>query len=385
MNRRNFLKHCTLLSTSLQTSRGLVARLRAADGEALASSDRALVIVELEGGCDGLNMLVPYSNDFYYSNRPRLSIPRRSVLPLDSDFGLHPAMLEIKSLYDQAGLAVIRGVGYPNPDRSHFRSRNIWHTAQPELLSGDGWLARYFSKSPFNTKLNGVSVGGRVPRALIESEGSFPSTRSVPNTFCLQNTSTPPVLDATSGSVFFSEGWAPYRGTVDYPSTVLGRNLQKVAQIISADPGVKVFYTALDGFDTHAAQVAAGDSASGLHANLLSTFSAGISSFLGDLKQMGRSQDVLVVSFSEFGRNLSENEGLGTDHGTANPVFVFGESVNPGLHETSPGLAPEELDDLGDMIHTVDFRSVYATLLAKWLRSDPVSVLGQDFPLLNFL
>jgi uncharacterized protein (DUF1501 family) len=371
MQRRDFIKNFTLLSTSLSVPSFLVKGLRAAQdkGPARAGLDsgRILVIVELAGGCDGLNTIVPFNNDSYYSHRPELAIPAAQVLPLDAYLGLHPSMIGLKALFDDGKLAVVQGVGYPNPNRSHFRSRDIWQTAEPEEIGSDGWLARYFTHYPNGTSFQGMNVGGRVPKAMVSKEGPSPSIQSL-DTYQV-------ITDRREN----------YQSTIEYPSTVFAQNLKTIAQIIAAELGVVVFYASLGGFDTHAAQVSGTSSVDGHHALLLETLSSALTAFLDDLQEMGRDQDTLIMTFSEFGRRLAENGSLGTDHGTANQIFMLGSPVSPGLYGTYPGLSEAELDPIGDLVYTVDFRSIYSEVLASWLGVDPAPVLGGSFPHLGIL
>ena len=416
MHRRKFLKKFSLLSTSVCAPSFLIRSIRAAQvaNEVPFAANRILVVVELAGGCDGLNTVVPYLNDAYYSRRPNLAIPAGQVLTLDDEAGFHPAMQGFKSLFDEGKIALIQGVGYPNPNRSHFRSRDIWHTAEPDEIGSEGWLAKYINLYPTGSSFQGINVGGRVPRAMVSEEGTSPSIQSVAtyrietdrrypqdqdnkneafqaiigqgqNQFPLQEYVTQTALDATLSSAQLLEGQENYQSTIEYPATFFAQNLKTVAQIIAAEMGVSVFYAKLGGFDTHAAQVQGSDSTLGQHAALLETFSGAMRAFCDDLREMGRDEDVLIMSFSEFGRRLAENGSLGTDHGTANQMFVVGPSVSPGFYGSQPGLLEGELDPIGDMIFAVDFRSVYATVLARWLGIDPAPVLGGEFEELPFV
>lgn len=419
MQRREFLKKFTLLSTAIWAPSFLVRTLRAAQASGMTLAEqgnpnRILVVIELAGGCDGFNTVVPYTNDVYYSRRPSLAIAAAQVLKLDGSLGLHPAMTGIKELFDAGQLAIVNGVGYPNPNRSHFRSRDIWHTAEPEKIGRDGWLAKYFDAHPEKGAFQGVNVGGRVPRAMISAEGSSPSIQSidtykletdarypgdagnknatfqeiigqVQSPYPLHDYVTQTVLDATVSSVQLLEGRSNYQSSVEYPQTPFGNNLRTIAQIIAADLGVTVFYASLGGFDTHASQVVSGNSLQGVHAGLLDNFSSAVKAFLDDMTGMGKAEDVLIMTFSEFGRRVAENGSLGTDHGTANQMFIFGSRVSPGLYGQQPGLSEQELDPVGDMIHTVDFRAVYATVLSRWLGADAESILGGGWPDLGFV
>ena len=418
MQRRDFIKKFTLLSTSMWAPSFLVRGIRAAQSMDSTpfelDSNRILVVIELAGGCDGLNTVVPFTNDSYYLRRPGLAIPPAGVYALDDVVGLHPAMGGVNELFDDGKAALVQGVGYPNPNRSHFRSRDIWHTAEPDEIGSGGWLARYIGQYPSGTSFQGVNVGGKVPQALTSQEGSSPSIQSIDtyqiqtdghypgdddnkndafqevigqtqNQYPLQEYVAQTALDATVSSVQLLEGQENYQSSIQYPATAFAQKLKTIAQIVAADLGVSVFYATLGGFDTHAAQVSNGNSAEGQHAVLLETLSSALKAFLDDLQEMGRDQDSLIMTFSEFGRRLSENGSLGTDHGTSNQMFVFSPSLVPGLYGSHPGLSDNELDEIGDMRFTVDFRSVYSTVLSGWLGVDPEPVLGESFPDLGFL
>ena len=413
-NRRDFLKDLTMISATLSVPAFLVRSLQGAQAS-MVGTGRILVVIELAGGCDGLNTIVPYTNDFYYQERPTLAIDPQSVLPLDDQLGFHPSLTGFKELYDSGNMTIVQGVGYPNPNRSHFRSRDIWHTAEAEKIGTNGWLAKYFDNFEGSGSLQGINIGGRVPKAMISESGSSPSIKSI-DTYKLQadphypgdeanknaafqsilsesSTRFPPfqeyvtqtVLDATFSSAEILEGQDNYNSTIEYPDTAFGGNLKTIAQIIAANIGTTVFYATISGFDTHARQVDPTDPDVGIHANLLETVSSAVKAFWDDVREMGMENDVLIMSFSEFGRRVSENASDGTDHGTANPMFLFGENVIPGLYGEQPSLDPQDLDPIGDLLHNVDFRSVYSTVLGNWLEVDPVPLIGGPWPILPIL
>lgn len=411
-NRRDFLKDLTMISATLSAPTFLVRSLQ---GAGVSEAGRILVVLELAGGCDGLNTIVPYTNDFYYQERPSLAIDPQSVLPLDDQLGFHPSLTGFKELYDSGNMAIIQGVGYPNPNRSHFRSRDIWHTAEAEEIGTNGWLAKYFDSLQSSGSLQGINIGGRVPKAMISESGSSPSISSI-DTYRLQTDrrypedaanknaafqsilSEPPtlfppfqeyvtktVLDATFSSAEILEGQENYHSTIEYPDTAFAGNLKTIAQIIAADIGATVFYATISGFDTHAGQVDPTNPGVGTHSDLLETLSLAVKAFWDDMREMGMENDVLIMSFSEFGRRVSQNASDGTDHGTANQMFLFGANINPGLYGEQPSLDPQDLDPIGDMLHNVDFRSVYSTVLGNWLEVDPVPLIGEPWPLLPIL
>lgn len=411
-NRRDFLKDLTMISATLSAPTFLVRSLQ---GAGVSAAGRILVVIELAGGCDGLNTIVPYTNDFYYQERPSLAIDPQSVLPLDDQLGFHPSLTGFKELYDSGNMAIIQGVGYPNPNRSHFRSRDIWHTAEAEEIGTNGWLAKYFDSLQSSGSLQGINIGGRVPKAMISESGSSPSISSI-DTYRLQTDrrypedaanknaafqsilSEPPtlfppfqeyvtktVLDATFSSAEILEGQENYHSTIEYPDTAFAGNLKTIAQIIAADIGATVFYATISGFDTHAGQVDPTNPGVGTHSDLLETLSLAVKAFWDDMREMGLENDVLIMSFSEFGRRVSQNASDGTDHGTANQMFLFGANINPGLYGEQPSLDPQDLDPIGDLLHNVDFRSVYSTVLGNWLEVDPAPLIGEPWPLLPIL
>ncbi len=416
MDRRDFVRRFTMLSAALSAPSFLVNSLKAAQVQKkalqAAPDERILMVVELAGGNDGLNTVVPYSNDLYYGKRPSLAIPESQVLKLNDTYGFHPRMTGLKELFDDGKMAVLHGIGYPNPNRSHFRSRDIWYTAEPIEIGTNGWLANYFDDLQATGSLQGLAVGGSVPKAMISENGSLPAIQSIetfrletdplhpnddanknaafqqilsqPNSrFNLQQYVTQTALDATIASIDLLEGQDNYNSTVEYPPNAFAENLRTCAKIIAADLGVRVYYVTIGGFDTHAEQAAPGANTQGVLGDLLETVSGGIRAFWADMQQMGREDQVTIMTFSEFGRRLFENASDGTDHGTANQMFLIGGGVKAGFHGVHPSLAPEDLDSVGDMVYSRDFRDVYATVLQSWLGSDPVPILGGEFPIMD--
>ncbi|MEE8585803.1 MAG: DUF1501 domain-containing protein, partial [Acidobacteriota bacterium] len=351
-------------------------------------------------------------NDFYYGKRPSLAIPESQVLKLDDSYGFHPRMTGFKELFDDGKMAIMHGIGYPNPNRSHFRSKDIWSTAEPNEIGTNGWLASYFDELQATGSLQGLAVGGSVPKSMISESGSLPAIQSIetfrletdplhpgddanknaafqqilaqPNSrYNLQQYVTQTALDATLASIELLEGQDNYNSTVEYPSSAFAENLRTCAKIMAADLGVRVYYVTIGGFDTHAEQANPGANTQGALGDLLETVSGGIRAFWEDMQQMGREEQVTIMTFSEFGRRLFENASDGTDHGTANQMFLIGGAVKPGFHGVHPSLAPDDLDSVGDMVFSRDFREVYATVLQSWLGADPVPILGGEFPILD--
>jgi len=373
---------------------------------AVPADRRTLVMIQLGGGDDGLNLLVPYGDGTYYDLRPKVAIPQADVLPIDGQFGLHPGLKAFKRLYDDGKLALIQGVGYPSPSRSHFRSMDIWHTARTDANADQGWLGAFMSEvykvgeSPFQC----VSMGTGIPKALLTPNAPAAAVQDA-NTFQFLAdrrlpTGKDPLLK-TFGQVYarpgrklptmelVAQGWETtargvealgaatekYQPSVVYPQHPFAKALQNVAQMIAADLGTRVFYVSLGGFDTHANQKPA-------HAALMTHVSEGLAAFQEDLERLGKADGVLILGFSEFGRRVRENGSGGTDHGVAGPMFAIGSGVKAGLYGETPSLT--NLDD-GDLRHTVDFRSVYATVLESWFGAPSQAILGGTYERIGFL
>ncbi len=368
--------------------------------------DNVLVVVQMGGGNDGLNTIVPFNDDAYYRARPRLAVPKNEVIRVNGDHGFHPRMAKLKEMLDRGNLAVVQGVGYPNPSRSHFKSMEIWQTADPDgRAMRVGWIGRYFdSKCPVcEVPTVGVNIGSTMPLAM-RAEGGQGVTLDSPEAFQWMPTmdgigareehellkmlnapapNEPGTIDflrhtamnAVVSSERVREAVRQYKGGIDYPNNRFANSMRLIAQMIAGKLPTKVYYAHMTGFDTHAGQL-------GVHDTLLEQLSTGLHAFYRDLEAQGNADRVLVVAFSEFGRRVAENGSNGTDHGTAAPMFVFGRRIKPGIHGTQPSLA--DLVD-NDLRHSIDFRSVYATVLDKWLGADPAKILGADFARLPFL
>jgi uncharacterized protein (DUF1501 family) len=360
--------------------------LMAAESE---QSERILVVIQLSGGNDGLNTVVPYANEKYYKARPKLAIPRENVVRLDDSLGLHPSLKSLESLLSEKRFSIIQGVGYENPNRSHFESMDIWHTcARKQTRSNEGWLGRMFAASKVaQSDSPGLHLGSEVlPLALSARGVQIPSIASVEemrlklgnqpkqnqamderpavdkknanqgaaNLLDFVSTSTAVALQASQR---LEQVLAPADTSSDFPDSLLGEKLKVVSRLIVAGLKTRVYYVTLDGFDTHANQPVA-------HQSLLTQWSEALSAFHRRLSRDGQSDRVLVMTFSEFGRRLAENASDGTDHGAAAPVFFSG----PKLANWQVGKLPslDDLDD-GDIKYHTDFRRVYATVLQEWL------------------
>ncbi|MBX7259824.1 MAG: DUF1501 domain-containing protein [Candidatus Hydrogenedentes bacterium] len=398
ITRRSFLKSAALFS-----SMGLAPAFltRTAEGQAPAiegfNDGRVLVVLQLGGGNDGLNTVVPYTNDDYYRARPQLGIKKDQALRLTDDLGLNMNLEGFKSLYDDGKAAVIQGVGYPNPDRSHFRSMEIWHTASDsDRYLGTGWIGRYFDNccSGSARPQVGVALGSERPQAFDGDKGlgvAFDNPENfgwrpgkftdTSENFAQLNRHPAPAgstLDflrhTTSNAIMSSAEVKEAADRAGLDNQAVGRKngeaaFRTVAGLIRGGLQTRIYYVAAGGFDTHANQL-------GTHDNLLKRVGDGLRSFQQQLEEDGTADRVLTMVFSEFGRRVEQNASGGTDHGTAAPMFLVGNAVKAGVHGATPSLA--DLDD-GDLKHTVDFRNVYAGVLKHWLGVDPQPVLGQPF------
>lgn len=370
--------------------------------------DRVLVLVQLAGGNDGLNTVVPHGDDAYAAARPGIRLPAESVLKIDDYVGLHPQLVGLRELYDQGDLAVVQGVGYPHPDRSHFRSTDIWHSAQDDVEAPrDGWLGRGLDAAASNEQTGATALAlgvERLPLALAAARVNVPVVRELDD-FELnygpgserrraqRRTAIEQLADRadeTGGDLAFirrtmlsaiqaSEQLrsvrANYQPAASYPASALAEQLKLAAQIVAGELGVRIIFVSLGGFDTHAQQ-------QGAHAALLAELSGAIAAFFGDLSGHGLADRVLLATYSEFGRRVAENGSLGTDHGAASQVFLAGPSVRGGLHGDHPSLT--DLDE-GDLKFHTDFRRVYATILDRWLSFPSNPVLGGDFAPVEFI
>jgi len=359
---------------------------------------KILVVLELSGGNDGLNTLVPYGDDAYYKHRPNLGVPKKELRTIDDHFGFSGGMAGFQRLYKDGKLAIVHGCGYENPSFSHFTSMAYWHTAAPNSGEEYGWVGRLAdSLAPEAPPNFLVNIGARQSLA-VRSRKHVPVVFDDPNKFSQEKfyeerevlesvPSGPPVdnpsrrflLDiarsAKDASALVREAWAKYHSPVDYGIT--GLDLPKVAALIDAGMPTRLYYTSYrnNAFDTHVFQ-------NDVHKRLLTYASDAVSAFLKDLERIGRADDVVVMIFSEFGRRVPENVNLGTDHGTANLMFVAGKQVKGGQYGVVPSLT--KLDAGDNLIYTTDFRRVYATMIAGWLGlRDTRKLLNGEFEPLN--
>ena len=395
IKRKEFLQVGSLATASFM----LPKFLKAFESPAMVPpGNKVLVVIQLSGGNDGLNTVIPVRNDIYYRERPRLGIAKNDALLLTDEVGLNPALTAFKGLYDEGSLSILNSVGYPNPDRSHFRSMDIWHSAsQSNEYFTTGWVGRY---------LDAQCKGCDKPTQAIEMDDvlSLAMKGEESKALALKD---PAKLFNTSNSSYFKDINSSHQHgeeTVDYlyktmsetmssaeyifkqsklhptgqayPATELGKDLKTIASLIFSDINTKVYYVSLGSFDTHVAQ-------EGQQKRLFTELNDAVKAFTDDLKQNGRFNDVMMMTFSEFGRRVSQNASGGTDHGTANNMFLMGGALKEkGVLNALPDLA--DLNE-GDLKHKVDFKNVYATVLNKWLAADDKAILGRQFEYLNFI
>ncbi len=396
--------------------------------------------MQMAGGNDGLNTVIPIGNDDYYRARPRLGIAKDSALKVSGDFGFHPKCAGFKSLYDAGLMGVLHAVGYPNHNRSHFRSTDIWSTADPEKPGTSGWLGRYFdnccsgadpgpagSKGTAKTQAEpsaAIALTGEPPTALqgkkflpiafrspnnlnygaanrdMTIKGAFEKLNDVDHQTTEMDPSNPDAVmqpgskaslhphsgdtndfvqrSALNARVYaetIKKSTASVQNKATYPQSNFANDLKLVAQMIGAGLPTRVYYVQIGGFDTHSGQLPR-------HAKLMEDLSGGLAAFVEDLKALGQLDRTTVMTFSEFGRRVSENGSIGTDHGEAAPLFIFGSQIKPGFHGTPPDLRPDKLHR-GDVAFQLDFRRLYATMLGTWLKADDQKVLGNRFEKLD--
>ncbi|HWN99412.1 MAG TPA: DUF1501 domain-containing protein [Blastocatellia bacterium] len=430
VTRRQFIKRSAAMVTiGLVLPKVWLGETRAE--QASFNPNRKLVVIQLAGGNDGFNTVIPYTDARYYSLRPTLAFKEaelkdangRTTLLNDGPFGFHPAMGEIKDLYDQHKVAIVLGAGYANPTLSHFLSMDIWHTADTSGLASRGWLGKYADIALVNgPSLSAASIGSLdLPKSLNASRVVVPSILN----FSLYNFLTDPgysgdyanqlrAFNENAGRVFSQETflgainntalasvqWAQrvqtavnsYQSSVVYPlNNPLAVGLKMVAQLITTVPEASLLYVSMGGFDNHSDQI--GDRRNdrtnkliGDHALLLRWFSEAVDLFHADLQEHNLADQVVMMQWSEFGRRPGENASFGTDHGTAAPVFVIGNPVQGGLYGSQPSLEASVLDrNGGNTEYTTDFREVYSTILDKWLNVDSKAVLGAQYANAGFL
>ena len=372
--------------------------------------DPVLAVMSLSGGNDGLNTIIPYNNPHYRDYRQSLGIPEDQIIPITDQLGFHPALAALKKYWDQGHLAIIQGIGYPNGSLSHFRSMDIWATCEPDELGLTGWLGSVIQDVDPNGEnvLTGVNFGRGLPRSLAKEGVAVASVGDLGSYGLLteigaeaQRTEAldlfgrmyaPAIgqgavddyirrtgIEALKGADILTTAPGMYKSEVEYASGAIGGYLRDMAQVHNAEFGTRVLFTTApyNIFDTHANQAVG-------HANLLQDVAVNVDSFMTDIRQLGKSDNVTLFFYSEFGRRAMDN-GSGTDHGTGGVAFVLGDHVKGGLYGEYPSLEPNKLEDGGNLQHNVDFRSVYTTLLDQWMGLDAKAIVGGNFEPVPFL
>ena len=414
LDRRAFLKQLAVEAGAIPSltpfSYGPTVLEAAPDSSSLLTdaNNRTLLVVQLAGGNDGINTVVPYSQQAYYQARPTLALQPNELLQIDGEVGLHPSMGGLMNLFKSHDAAILQGVGYANPNRSHFESTIIWESASTDNSLGGGWLGRYLDAAKrTDPKTAAVNIGGLVPLTLTgwvsrglsidsldrfrvfptptaqtdtQDEDTIKLMNEVACTACQEYSSLVGAmmqagLDATAASDTIAQAALNYQTNAVYPQDDFGSRMKLAAQIAGSNLNPKIIYVELGGFDTHANQ-------KGQQADLLKTLSDGIAAFYQDMSDQGRANDTLVMTFSEFGRRVQENGNRGTDHGTAEPLFVVGGKVSSDLYGATPSLT--DLDQ-GDIKYGIDFRQLYASVLDDWLGVDSSAILGQKYDKLSVL
>jgi uncharacterized protein (DUF1501 family) len=418
ITRRDFVKNGMAAFTVSVAAPAFLSDLARAQGAA----SRNLVVLDLAGGNDGLSLLVPYTDSFYYSRRPTLAIPAGQVLQIGSDssgkaLGLHPQLTGLRGIFNDGRLAVIQRVGYQNSSRSHFSGTDIWSTANPPNTQGAGWVGRYLSALPPLDPLAAWTTTGDAPQALQAPGVAVAAIPSITGyAFSSPNTASEAVLERTTAATIASHvpvdaphmafvgasvqsamatldrvaTVGTYKPSVTYPNNAFGQALQMIAGAMAKHIGTKVFFLQTGGFDTHASQDTNG--ANGAYVKLMSALNGGLAAFYNDLKNTGLLSDTLMLSFSEFGRRITENGSKGTDHGAASVMLAMGGLVHGGIYGTAASLNPDPSNATlensgGDVTYETDFRSAYARVIDNWLGGDSASVLGGNFrkPSLSFV
>ena len=377
---------------------------------ATTKKDPVLVVLQLTGANDYLNTIIPYTNGHYHDARPRVGIPEDQVLPIDDELAFNPNMGPVKDIYDDGKMAIIHGIGYENSPRSHFRSMDIWHTCEPDIVGTEGWAGKVIRDlDPAGENvLKGVNFGQGLPRALALRGVPVTSISSLESYGVLSNVpgvgggadrdvlldrfarmyapaiGAGPVMDylgqtgrdALKGADIIKTAPEKYSSTVEYAETPIAAALRDVARVHLAGLGTQLFYTQHGSFDTHFNQPPS-------HTKLWIDVSRAISDFFDDLKEHDAGDNLVMMLFTEFGRRVRDN-GTGTDHGAGGVAFVIGNQVKGGMYSTYPSVRPEDLTQ-GDLAPNYDFRGFYSTILDRWLGLDPVPIVGGKFEQLDFV
>ena len=369
-------------------------------------NEKKLVVVQLSGGNDALNTVIPYNDGNYYDNRPQVHIDPDKALKLDANLAMNPSMTAIKRLWDEGKVAVINGIGYPEPNRSHFRSMDIWHTAEPTKVLTEGWIGKALREldPKGENVLGGINFGRGLPRAMscpgvpvasvgnLDTYGLFPSVSDLQDRNDILNVFSQMYggaqgrdavseflsqtgEDAMVGADILREAPNKYSSNVEYAANPLANSLRDAARVMFSDVGTKVFYTQHGSFDTHGGELP-------VHSKLWDDVSSSIGDFVDDVREHGYGDSTVILVFSEFGRRVKDN-GSGTDHGSGGVAFLIGESVKGGLYGQYPSL--KESNQLnGDLCANNDFRSVYTDILEDWFQVDSVPIVNGTFEKFDF-
>ena len=364
--------------------------------------EKTLVVIQLTGGNDFMNTLVPYTNEHYYDARKKIVIGQNDVLPINKTFGINNNAAPLKRLFDEGKVAIVQGIGYPNSNRSHFRGMDIWHTCEPDRVGSEGWLGLAIKDLDPKSEnvLTGINIGQGLPRAMsvagvpvtsvgdlesygvmnkIEQERLKERSLQAFKDIYGQAIGSGQVaeyigktgLDVLKGADLLADVASKYQSSIEYADNSIAKSLRDVARIHFADLGTRVFYTNHGGYDTHANEMPA-------HPKLLTDLSGAISDFMDDLEEHNAADDVSILVFTEFGRRMRDN-GSGTDHGSGGGAFLIGKNVKGGLYSEYPSLNPNDWEHGEDLKHTIDFRGIYGTVLDQWLGLDARPIVKGEF------
>jgi uncharacterized protein (DUF1501 family) len=370
------------------------------------TKDPVLVVVQLSGGNDFMNTVIPFTEGIYYDNRPLVGISEDKVLPFTETLAWHPSAAGFKRIYEQGKMAIVQGVGLENASRSHFRAMDIWHTCEPDTIATEGWLAKVIREidPDSSNPITAVNFGRGLPRALAAPGVTATSIGDLDNYGLMsgielqeerdrdlqifQRMYTPAIgsglvmnylsqtgSNVLTGADMLAEAPRKYKSTVEYADNPIAKSLRDVARVHTAGLGTRIFYTNHAGYDHHAQEIPG-------HARLLDELTGAIENFMQDLRDHNAADEVNILVFTEFGRRIKDN-GSGTDHGSGGGAFLIGENVKGGLYSEYPSLAPSDWLFGEDMAHTIDFRSVYSTILNQWMGIDPVDIVGGQYEQFN--
>ena len=366
------------------------------------TKEKTLVVIQLTGGNDFMNTLVPFTNEHYYDARKKIVIGEKDVLPINKTLGINNNAAPLKRLFDEGKVAIVQGIGYPNSNRSHFRGMDIWHTCEPDRVGSEGWLGLAIKDLDPKSEnvLTGINIGQGLPRAMsvagvpvtsvgdlesygvmnkIEQERLKERSLQAFKDIYGQAIGSGQVaeyigktgLDVLKGADLLANVASKYKSSIEYADNAIAKSLRDVARIHFADLGTRVFYTNHGGYDTHANEIPT-------HPKLLNDLSGAISDFMDDLEEHNAADDVAILVFTEFGRRMRDN-GSGTDHGSGGGAFLIGKNVKGGLYSEYPSLNPNDWEHGEDLKHTIDFRGIYGTVLDQWLGLDARPIVKGEF------